>query len=117
MDERDRDALTQMLRYSETAVDLLGERDADAVLAEPRTFFALSYVVQIVGEAASRVSAVMRTELPEVPWRQVVGMRHHLVHGYEDIDAEIIVSTVRQDLPPLIDSLAGALADNAGETP
>ena len=117
MDERDRDALTQMLRYSETAVGLLGERDAAAVTAEPRTFFALSYVMQIVGEAASRVSAVVRTEFPEIPWRQVVGMRHHLVHGYEDIDAAILVSTVRQDLPRLIDSLAGKLGERAGEKP
>ena len=117
MDERDRDALTQMLRYSETAVDLLGERNAAAVIAEPRTFFALSYVMQIVGEAASRVSAAVRTELPEIPWRQVVGMRHRLVHGYDDIDAEILVSTVRQDLPRLIDSLAGTVGERKDEKP
>jgi uncharacterized protein with HEPN domain len=113
MDERDREALNQMLRYSERAIDLLGQRDATAVVGDPRTFFALSYVVQIVGEAATRVSESARAMLPGTPWRQIVGIRHHLVHGYEDIDAAILVGTVRQDLPPLIASLRGLLADRS----
>ncbi|MGH6922904.1 MAG: HepT-like ribonuclease domain-containing protein [Propylenella sp.] len=100
-----------MLRYFERAVDFLGERDAEVVVADPRTFFALSYAVQIVGEAASRVSEAGRALLPGTPWRQIVGIRHHLVHGYEDIDAGILVGTVRQDLPPLIASLRSLLAD------
>ena len=112
MDDRDRHALNQMLRYSERAIDLLGERDAAVVVADPRTFFALSYVVQIVGEAANRVSEAGRALLPGTPFRQIVGIRHHLVHGYEDIDAEILVETVRQDLPPLIASLRRALEND-----
>jgi uncharacterized protein with HEPN domain len=113
MDERDLRALNQMLQYSETAIDLLGERGAAAVIADPRTFFALSYVVQIVGEAASRVSEAGRALLPGTPWRQIVGIRRHLVHGYEDIDADILVGTVRQDLPPLIASLRGLLTERS----
>lgn len=111
MDDRDRHALTQMLRYSENAVDLLGERDVAEVVADPRTFFALSYVVQVVGEAAGRVSNAAQARLSGIPWRDIVGIRYHLVHGYEDIDADILVSTVRQDLPPLIASLLRALSD------
>jgi len=111
MDEGDHHALSQMLGYSERAIDLLGESNVDRVVADARTFFALSYVVQIVGEAASRVSDARRALLPGIPWHQIVGIRHHLVHGYEDIDADILVKTVREDLPPLIASLRSALGN------
>jgi uncharacterized protein with HEPN domain len=113
MHERDFHALTQMLQYSERAMDLLGDREAAAVLKDARTFFALSYVVQIVGEAASRVSETCRAQLPLIPWRNIIGIRHHLVHGYEDIDATILVSTVRRDLPSLIGLLRSALENKA----
>jgi uncharacterized protein with HEPN domain len=70
--------------------------------------------VQIIGEAATHVSAAARSELSEIPWAKVVGMRHRLVHGYQGIRAEIVVKTVRDDLPTLIASLRGALE---GSTP
>jgi uncharacterized protein with HEPN domain len=113
MDERDRQALSQMLKYPERAIELLGVRSAAVVVADEKTFFPLSYVVQIIGEAAGRVSAAGRALLPGIPWNQVVGIRHHLVHGYEDIDADILVKTVQRDLPPLIASLRIALEGKA----
>jgi uncharacterized protein with HEPN domain len=109
MDESDRYALTQMLRYSESAVRLLETKDAASLVADERTFFAVSYAVQTVGEAAGRVSIEARSSLPEVPWRDIIGIRHHLVHGYEDVRPDILASTVRDDLPYLIRTLRRAL--------
>jgi uncharacterized protein with HEPN domain len=57
--------------------------------------------IEIIGEAARGVSADLRQAHPEVPWRQMVAMRNVVVHGYFDIDIELVWSVVRNDLPEL----------------
>ena len=57
--------------------------------------------LQIIGEAASRVSIDTQIRFPEVPWGKMIGMRHVLVHGYFDIDLEIVWSVIENDLPSL----------------
>jgi uncharacterized protein with HEPN domain len=66
--------------------------------------------VEIIGEAASRVSANTRLELSDIAWQDIVAMRHRLIHGYFDIDLDIVWSTVTEDLPPLAAQLERALA-------
>ena len=66
--------------------------------------------VEIIGEAASRVSAETRMEWPDIPRLDIVAMRHRLTHGYFDIDPDIVWSTVTDDLPPLIAQLERAVA-------
>lgn len=67
---------------------------------------ALAQLVQIVGEAAARMSDAGRTEIQDVPWAQVVGMRNRLVHAYFDINQDILWDTVQQAFPKLLRSLA-----------
>jgi len=66
-------------------------------------------LLEIVGEAASKVSADTRSGLPEVPWREIVDMRNRVTHAYMDVDLAIVATTLRDDLPPLIVSLRQAL--------
>ncbi len=54
--------------------------------------------LSIIGEAASRLSEEARAAAPEVPWRNIIGMRHVLVHGYFQIDLDAVWSVVRHDL-------------------
>lgn len=61
--------------------------------------------VEIVGEAASRLSAETKEELPEIDWDKVVGMRHRLVHDYFAIDYDIVWDVVQNHLPKLISQL------------
>ena len=58
--------------------------------------------VEIVGEAASRLSAETRERNPDIRWREVVGMRNRLVHACFDIDLRLVWDTVDGDLPALI---------------
>ncbi len=58
--------------------------------------------IEIIGEAASRVSADIRAEYPEIPWSSTVAMRNRLIHAYFDIDLDRLWDTVTDDLPPLI---------------
>ena len=113
MEERDRERLAEMLRYAEMAVRILGGLDADGLSASEEKFLATARCLQNIGEAARKVSDTTRSDLPAIPWRRVIGMRHRLVHGYEDIRVEIIVQTIREDLPELVSTIRSALRDNA----
>jgi len=61
--------------------------------------------LEILGEAARRVSQAFKDEHPEVPWRQVVGLRNVLAHEYGDIRDERVWQIVSGDLPTLINHL------------
>jgi uncharacterized protein with HEPN domain len=63
---------------------------------------ALVKSIEIVGEAASRISAATCEDLSELPWPDIIGMRNRLIHAYYDIDRDRVWDTVEQDLPPLI---------------
>lgn len=76
------------------------EFDADEVLR-----LALTYLIQIVGEAASQVSQEMKDAHPEIPWQSIVGMRHRLVHGYFAVDEDIVWKTLTTELEPLLRTL------------
>ncbi len=65
--------------------------------------------IEIIGEAASRVSKEARAQFPAIPWQDIVAMRHRLIHGYFDIDLDIVWSTVTDDLSGLAAQLERAL--------
>jgi uncharacterized protein with HEPN domain len=69
----------------------------------------LMKAIEIIGEAASRISDETCAELPDVPWPDVIGMRNRLVHGYYDINLNILWKTV-EELPLLAYAVERALA-------
>ena len=72
-----------------------GDLDQDQML-----LFALVRAIEIVGEAASKVSEETRPSVA-IPWMAVVGMRNRLIHGYFDIDRDVLWATAVQSLPQL----------------
>jgi uncharacterized protein with HEPN domain len=65
----------------------------------------LLHLVQTLGEAANRVSQECRAAHPELPWAQMTGIRHKIVHDYMNISYAILWDVVTRDIPPLLDSL------------
>ena len=63
--------------------------------------------IEIIGEAASRISEETKTKQPDIPWTEIIGMRNRLVQGYFDIRLDRVWQTVQNDLPPLIAQLEG----------
>ena len=57
--------------------------------------------LQIIGEAARALPEEIRAKMPDIPWSQVIGMRHILVHDYFGIDTEVVWDAVQRDLPSL----------------
>lgn len=66
---------------------------------------AILKTVEIVGEAAARVSTEYKDTHPEIPWSGIVGMRNRLVHGYFNINMQRVWETVQEDIPRLIPQL------------
>lgn len=58
--------------------------------------------IEIVGEAAFQISEETRGQLPAVPWADIIGMRHRLVHAYFDVNLNVLWQTVQDDLPTLV---------------
>ena len=76
----------------------------DAVLAA-----ALERFIEVIGEAAGKVSEATRDELAGLPWREIIGMRNRLVHGYASVDRDVVWAVATADLPALVGALEEAL--------
>ena len=66
---------------------------------------ALVKCIEIIGEAATKVTNETRATYPQIPWADIVGTRHRLIHVYFDVDLERVCDTIAIDLLPLIGSL------------
>jgi uncharacterized protein with HEPN domain len=73
---------------------------------------ALVRLLEIVGEAAGRMTSAEQDLYAEIPWADIVGLRNRLIHGYDNVDFDILWQIVTRDLPPLIQNLEKILASN-----
>ena len=105
----DQVSLEDMLSHASEAADLLADMDREGLARHRVMQLALTRLIEIVGEAANRVSVAARQANPEIPWPQIIGMRNRLVHGYDVIDSDVLWDTVANDLPPMVAALEEAL--------
>lgn len=103
--------LRHMLEAATEACEMITNEARTSLDSDRRLSLALVRLIEIVGEAASRVSQDQQSKIPEIPWRSVIGMRNRIVHAYFDVDLDIVWKTVTEDLPTLIDELKRILAE------
>ena len=103
--------LRHMLDHALEAVEMTrGCQPAD-LKSNRMLQLALVHLVEIIGEAATRVSQEGQNLHPYIPWRQAKGMRNRLIHGYDTVDLDVLWDTIQDDLPALIVQLSQALED------
>ncbi len=68
--------------------------------------------IEIIGEAATNVSADYQHKHPQIPWLDIIGMRNRLIHAYHSVNLDIVWETVIKDLPPLIAALEDILHES-----
>ena len=107
--------LRHMLDHAREAVEMILGRNRPDLDHDRMLQLSLMRLVEIVGEAASRISREDQARYPSIPWPQVVGMRHRIVHGYDTVDLQVLWDTITDDLPPLIEQLRIALGIADGE--
>ena len=104
-DQRDAAYLWDMLDAARTVEQLISGLDFTQYSNDRRTQLAVERSLEIIGEAARRVSASFRDAHPEIPWRQIIGQRNVLIHEYGEIKQERIWKTVQGNIPQLIELL------------
>jgi uncharacterized protein with HEPN domain len=97
--------LNQMRSYAIEAVNILEGKERSDLDQDRLINLALSRLLEIIGEAANRIPEVFQEEHPEIPWRQIISARNRLIHGYDNVDFDILWNIVKIDLPNLIKSL------------
>jgi uncharacterized protein with HEPN domain len=101
--------LRHMLDHSVEAVEMAHGRKREDLDADRQFSLALTRLMEIIGEAAAKVSDAVRQGLPGIPWQDVVGMRNRLIHGYDEVDLQVLWDVVQIDLPELIRELRSSL--------
>lgn len=106
----DRLPLLQMKDFAREAIALLAGRQRSDIENDRMLQLALERLAEIVGEAANRVSREAQVRFSDIPWREVIGMRHRVSHGYDTVSPDTLWDTVVTDFPNLIQAVEGALA-------
>lgn len=105
----DRVRLTHIAEALQNAIKFTIGRRREDLQTDIMLRFAILHAIQIVGEAAANLDPETRARHPDLPWAQVVGMRHRLVHAYADIDQSILWRTATEAAPKLLTQIQAIL--------
>jgi len=108
-EERDPAYLWDMLEAAREVEAMLAHQDMAAFLDNLVLRRAIERGVEIIGEAARRVSTTCQADHPEIPWRAIIGQRNILAHEYGQIDHALLYKTAAEDIPVLISQLEALL--------
>lgn len=110
MRPRERNYLSDMLKAAKLAQAFVEDVDWDAFQLDLMRQSAVTRQLEIIGEAARRISEASQAERPEIPWRQIIGMRNRLVHEYDRVNVITLWNTIQLALPDLIATLETIIA-------
>ena len=104
--------LSDMLDYARRAADAVDGSSREVLDNDDVLVGALERFVEVIGEAANRLSESTRESAPDIPWHEIIAMRNRLIHGYFAVDLDILWTVVHDDLPALITALEPIVASS-----
>jgi len=105
MSEIDNVRVRHILDAAREAVNFAEGRSRADLDTDRKLNLSMVRLLEIIGEATRGLSQEFRQEHPDLPWKSMVGIRDRLIHGYFDINLDVIWKTITEDLPPLIAQL------------
>ena len=102
MNAKDKIRLLDMLDAANDAQSFVAGRDQTALYSDKMFAYALVRAIEIIGEAAAQVTQLTRKQLPQIPWKVIIGMRNKVIHDYGSIDLEVVWETAIVYIPQLI---------------
>jgi uncharacterized protein with HEPN domain len=102
---RDEATLLDILGAARLALEFKGSVDKETLWTNRQLQASILYQLVIIGEGVRRLSMEFRDAHGEIPWREIAGMRDHLVHAYDAVDLDEVWTTLERDVPALIDWL------------
>ncbi len=113
--EEDIARLRHMLDAARDAVGFAEGRARGDLDTDRQLTAALLRELEVLGEASKRVSDEFRTEHPELPWKKMAKTRDRLIHGYDNLDHDIVWDIVTEHLPEVVAALEGIIEAGEGE--
>ena len=101
--------IKHMLEYTREACDMARGHTLEELKTNRQLELALVRLMEIVGEAATRLSEDFKRRYPDVPWRPITALRNRLIHAYDLVDLDILWTIISQELSPLIGQLESIL--------
>ncbi|MEM3426367.1 MAG: DUF86 domain-containing protein [Thermoproteota archaeon] len=83
---------------------------------DKKTINAVIRSIEVIGEAAKKIPMSIRGKYPNIPWRKMSGMRDKMIHEYSGVDIEILWKTIKEDVPPLENTIRKVLEDLSIQT-
>jgi len=108
-------ALRHMRDHIAEAIELAADQSRDYLDTDRVFALALTKLVEIIGEAAARVSEDLKASHVGIQWRQIIGTRNRLIHGYDAVDYDILWRIVDRELPILLGQLDSVLANTSSK--
>jgi uncharacterized protein with HEPN domain len=104
--------LRHMLDSAKETVDFAKDHKREDLDTDRQLMLAITKDIEIIGEAASKISDETQEKFSSIPWSSIIGMRNRLIHAYFDVDKDRIWDTVQDDLPHLITELEKIISEN-----
>lgn len=111
LDNRDASRVLDMLRNGRIAARLVKDRSQEDLASDDLLRLALERAIEIIGEAARKVSPDAQVNHPEIPWRKIVQQRHIIAHDYADLNYHAIWRVATVHIPALIPQLEAILPE------
>ena len=120
MTERDiRDYLQDILTTIEMVDQFIDGMSFDDFQNDPKTVFAVTRAIEIIGESTKKIPMPLREQYPEIPWKGVTGMRDKVIHTYFGVKLNVLWDTTQQDLKrlkPVIQKMLNQLEGNSQQS-
>lgn len=98
---RDRGRLEDILKHAQNIEKIVNGISFEEFVKDIRIYYSVMKNVEVIGEAANMLTRHFRNEHTQLPWRQIIGMRHVLVHGYSNVSDEDLWLTATSEINPL----------------
>ena len=105
MDRSDKIRLQHMIDAADEALKFAENKTIDDFRNNRMLVLSIVKDIEIIGEAASKISSPTLERFDKIPWKDIIGMRNRLIHGYFDVDIMVIKQTIDNDLPQLLKQL------------
>lgn len=103
--------LHDIVQAIDTIFGYVGNCDMQAFIADKRTYHAVIYNLMIIGEAANMLTFEFRDSHPNTQWRQITNMRNFLIHGYHNVEEDLVWEAITNGLHPIREQIASYLEE------
>jgi uncharacterized protein with HEPN domain len=112
IDQKDNLRLRHIVEAAEHIADFIGGVSKEEFEADYEKQSAVVRQIEIIGEAASKMTHEFTEKRKEIDWPKLVGMRHKMIHDYFDVDVYIVWTTAKNNVPPLKEAILKILKNN-----